>query len=417
MDAHSGYPIEQPLQHEEQLHTVTFSTSGEFMASGGNDRKVSIWRVLWWDETQKQVITTLMYLPTPVLPYSLPKTHHSSGLLDTAWNLDEINRSNFAQDLTGYVVREGAHPFASGSFGDIYRGKLPVAVKAIRTYTADDSDYTKKNKRLRRELKTWANLEHTNILSHFGTSMGFGRFPAMVPEDDENPLDIFPTPQIDVYSFGRIMLQGKSLTTTISATHKCCLQFYKGSFRNGPGRALVTDRQWTFMQRCWMLVDVGEPRPHDDEIVEFARQELDEIEKAFPDYDGTSTWANLEHTNILPFFGTTMGFGRFPAMVPEDDENPLDIFPTPQSDVYSFGRIMLQGKSLTTTISATHKCCLQFYKGSFRNGPGRALVTDRQWTFMQRCWMLVDVGEPRPHDDEIVEFARQELDEIEKAFP
>jgi hypothetical protein len=34
---------------------------------------------------------------------------------------------------------------------------------------------------------------------------------------------------------------------------------------------------------------------------------------------------------------------------------------------------------------------------------------------MQRCWMPVDVGESRPGDDEIVEFVRQELVEIEKA--
>ncbi|KIJ05777.1 hypothetical protein PAXINDRAFT_92979 [Paxillus involutus ATCC 200175] len=53
-DAHSGYPIEQPLQHEEQLYTFTFSPSGEFVASGGNDQKVSIRRVLWWDEPQKK---------------------------------------------------------------------------------------------------------------------------------------------------------------------------------------------------------------------------------------------------------------------------------------------------------------------------------------------------------------------------
>jgi len=47
--------------------------------------------------------------------------------------------------------------------------------------------------------------------------------------------------------------------------------------------------------------------------------------------------------------------------------------------------------------------------------PGRELVTDRQWTFMQRCWMPVDGDESRPDDDEIVEFSVQELVEIKKA--
>jgi hypothetical protein len=54
-------------------------------------------------------------------------------------------------------------------------------------------------------------------------------------------------------------------------------------------------------------------------------------------------------------------------------------------------------------------------KGMIPKRPGRELVTDRQWTFMQRCWMPVDGDESRPDDDEIVEFSVQELVEIKKA--
>ena len=54
-------------------------------------------------------------------------------------------------------------------------------------------------------------------------------------------------------------------------------------------------------------------------------------------------------------------------------------------------------------------------KGNIPQRPGRALVTDRQWTFMQQCWMSVGMSEPRPGDDEIVEFVRQELVHIDKA--
>ncbi|KAF9232256.1 kinase-like domain-containing protein [Melanogaster broomeanus] len=105
---------------------------------------------------------------------------------DTAWNLDDI-RSSFAIDITHYVRREGNDPIASGSYGDIYRGtfrvrgrSIDVAVKAIRTYSADDGDYPRKQKRLRREIKVWLNLNHVNIVPLFGTTMDFGRFPAMV---------------------------------------------------------------------------------------------------------------------------------------------------------------------------------------------------------------------------------------------
>jgi WD40 repeat protein len=68
-DARSGDPINQPLQHEEELYAATFSPSGEFVtvASGGRDNKVSTWRVPWWDDCQKRVITAFTYLPTPFL--------------------------------------------------------------------------------------------------------------------------------------------------------------------------------------------------------------------------------------------------------------------------------------------------------------------------------------------------------------
>ncbi|KIJ08310.1 hypothetical protein PAXINDRAFT_18547 [Paxillus involutus ATCC 200175] len=66
-----------------------------------------------------------------------------------AWNLNDI-RSKFAPDLTGHVVRDGQDPLASGSSGDIYRGILrmsgraiDVAVKAIRTYSANGDDPVK----------------------------------------------------------------------------------------------------------------------------------------------------------------------------------------------------------------------------------------------------------------------------------
>jgi WD40 repeat protein len=68
-DARSGDPIDQPLQHDHVVFVVTFSPSGEFVASGGVDKKVSIWRVPWWDDSQKQVITPFAYLPTPFLMF------------------------------------------------------------------------------------------------------------------------------------------------------------------------------------------------------------------------------------------------------------------------------------------------------------------------------------------------------------
>ncbi|KIJ07611.1 hypothetical protein PAXINDRAFT_102882 [Paxillus involutus ATCC 200175] len=402
-DACSGEPIEQPLQHDF-LFAVTFSPSGEFVASGGYDRKVSIWRVPWWVEGRKQarhlrppagVRRIESSSPPPAqaahftpIPIATPSQHCP----DTARNLNHI-RSNFAHDLTGYVVREGEEPITSGSFGDIYRGKLrldgksiDVAVKAIRTYSADDGDDAQKNKKLRRELKTWAKLDHVNILPLFGTTMNFGRFPAMVCP----------------------WLENGSLTSYLERRH--------GTLNSVERVSLISDAaaglQYLHSQSIIhgdlsgsnVLID-GNGRAC---ISDFGLSTL--LTKL-----GGSTYATSSHVQ---------GTLRWTApelldfQVPEDEENPPDVFPTPQSDVYSFGSIMLQ---ILTGKVPYHYCIRDaqvlsaILKGMIPTRPSRELVTDRQWTFMQRCWMPVGAGESRPSDDEIVEFARQELVLIKKA--
>ncbi|KAF8836006.1 WD40 repeat-like protein [Paxillus ammoniavirescens] len=67
-DACSGDPIGQPLQHDNYICAVTFSPFGEFVASGGYGNKVSIWRVPWWDDSQKQAHKSLLDLPAVPVP-------------------------------------------------------------------------------------------------------------------------------------------------------------------------------------------------------------------------------------------------------------------------------------------------------------------------------------------------------------
>ncbi|KIK79066.1 hypothetical protein PAXRUDRAFT_834285 [Paxillus rubicundulus Ve08.2h10] len=108
-DAHLHDPMEHSLQHEAWLYAVAFSPCGQFVVSGARDRRVYVYSVPWWDESQEQA-------------------HHS--LLESARSLDEIP-STFVHDFTGWVVREGEDPFACGGFGDIYRGTLLLGGKSI----------------------------------------------------------------------------------------------------------------------------------------------------------------------------------------------------------------------------------------------------------------------------------------------
>ncbi|KAF9233993.1 kinase-like domain-containing protein [Melanogaster broomeanus] len=76
--------------------------------------------------------------------------------------------------------------------------------------------------------------------------------------------------------------------------------------------------------------------------------------------------------------------------VSEDEENP-QVVPTPQSDMYSFGGIMLQvltGKVPYYYFTREAQVVHALSRGDTPKRPqaSRALITDRRWKFMQRCW-------------------------------
>ncbi|KIJ11882.1 hypothetical protein PAXINDRAFT_101466 [Paxillus involutus ATCC 200175] len=316
-------------------------------------------------------------------------------IADSPWNLNEI-RSNFEHDsdITGYVVRDNEEPFASGSFGDVYRGKLclngrsiDVAIKAIRTYSVHgDEDHTQINKRLRRELRTWVNLEHTNVLPLFGTTMNFGRFPAMVcPWLENGSLTSYLERRNDTLTTAERLALLCDAAAGLQYLHSQSVVHGDLSGSNvligDNGRACISDFGLSIL-----LTKLGGST--------FATSRRAE---------GALRWSAPELLDLE---------------VPEDEENPLHVFPTLQSDVYSFGSVMLQvltGKVPYHYYIRDAQVLSAVSKGFIPQRPNRALVTDRQWTFMQRCWMPVGVGEPRPHDDEIVEFIKQELVELERA--
>ncbi|KAF8838108.1 kinase-like protein [Paxillus ammoniavirescens] len=98
--------------------------------------------------------------------------------------------------------------------------------------------------------------------------------------------------------------------------------------------------------------------------------------------------------------------------IPENDDNPPKVFPTPESDVYSFGGIMLQvlsGKVPYHYYSREAQVVHAVSKGETPKRPSGELTSDARWNFIERCWASVD---SRPSDEEIAEFTRHELVEI-----
>ncbi|KIJ64256.1 hypothetical protein HYDPIDRAFT_28692 [Hydnomerulius pinastri MD-312] len=76
-DVESGGPVGGPLTHEGEPRVVTFSPTGEFVAVGYNRGGVHIWRVPWWDETQKhdaEAHTSFLDLPATTNPFAEQST-------------------------------------------------------------------------------------------------------------------------------------------------------------------------------------------------------------------------------------------------------------------------------------------------------------------------------------------------------
>ncbi|KAH0828154.1 WD40-repeat-containing domain protein [Lanmaoa asiatica] len=199
----SGERLLGPFEHDYVLAAVKFSPNGDLLATA-----------TWWKESVRVYDSRngclLIDFPVRVTSYenqSLAWSFNSTlfalsfdgdikycdvsaGTMHSHWPIraDGTNTiSYFPNDLTSHVKRDGRDPVTSGGFADIYRGMLQtnwesikVAIKAIRTYSAEDGNFFKKQKRLRREINIWLTLKHVNILPLLGTTTGFGRFPAMV---------------------------------------------------------------------------------------------------------------------------------------------------------------------------------------------------------------------------------------------
>ncbi|KAF9245404.1 kinase-like domain-containing protein, partial [Melanogaster broomeanus] len=237
--------------------------------------------------------------------------------------------------------------------------------------------------RLRREIKVWLNLNHVNVVPLFGTTMNFGRFPAMVcPWLENGQLSSYLERRGDSLTTGERLTLLSDIAVGLQYLHSQSVVHGDLSGSNvlvdDKGRACIADFGLSVL-----LTELGGST--------FATS---------VQAKGTLRWAAPENLYLnIQISG-------------DNTENVPRVPPTTQSDIYSFGRIMLQvltGKVPYHYYPADAPVVLAISRGENPQRPGLATITDHRWAFIQKCWSTVDEGQSRPSDEEVVEFMRDEL--------
>jgi serine/threonine protein kinase len=284
-------------------------------------------------------------------------------------------------NLTGYITKDEEFPSGGGGFGEIWKCtykkdgiSIKVAVKSLRVYAADKGR-KKKNERIQRELGICASLKHANVLPVYGYTSGFGPFIAIVSRWAENG---------DLTAY--LERKGKTLTV---------------------------------VQRFQILRDViaGLQYLHVNHVIH-------------GDFTGSDILIHGDGTACIADFGLSLMYsevigaskaswtsapiqGNLPWMAPELLEERKDgcqVRPSEQSDIYSFGGIMLQ--VLTNKIPyyyLTHKPAIIICISKSEK-PDRTLypvISDKYWQFVERCWSTLP--QDRPSAKEVKGYIRNEF--------
>ncbi|KAG2156438.1 kinase-like domain-containing protein [Suillus clintonianus] len=267
------------------------------------------------------------------------------------------------QNLTAYITKDGDYPVARGGFGEIWkctysidRGSTKVAVKALQVYAADQlgPPKTKKIKRITRELKICANLKHKNILPVYGYTNGFGPFIALVSPWAEN---------------GNLTAYLERVGATLTVLRRFEIL-----------RDIIAGLQYLHLNSV-IHGDFTGPNVliHGDGTACIA------------DFGLSLMYSEVISASQASWTSTLKGNMRWMApelLVPEqEDGSPTR--PSEQSDMYSFGGIMLQ--VLTNKIpyyylpnDATIVLCIaRSEKPSRTRYPS---LPDDYWLFVEQCW-------------------------------
>ncbi|KAJ8591392.1 kinase-like protein [Rhizopogon salebrosus TDB-379] len=325
--------------------------------------------------------------PLPSHPLSSLAATQEGSRIDPHENVQSsVPPEVMLQDLTKNITKDEEYPAARGGFGEIWKctcrtdqGLIKVAVKALMVYSTDQTGEAKekKIKRIRRELRTCARLEHKNILPVYGYTFGFGPFIAIVsPWAEKGNLMTYLEHEGTMLTVVRRFQILRDITCGLQYLH--ANNVIHGDF-NGPNVLIHGDGT-----AC--LADFGLSLVHSDV------------------------------TNVSQASWTSTLKGNFRWMAPEllgEREDGSPVRPSPQSDIYSFGGIMLQ--VLTNKIPYYHlqneaaviRCICTLEKPSRSR---YSIIPDKHWHFIEQCWSAQP--QERPSTDSVVDVIRDELDSL-----
>ncbi|KIJ08704.1 hypothetical protein PAXINDRAFT_172818 [Paxillus involutus ATCC 200175] len=86
--------------------------------------------------------------------------------------------------------------------------------------------------------------------------------------------------------------------------------------------------------------------------------------------------------------------------------------PTEQTDIYSFGRVMLQvcsGKVPYANLKRDAQVLVALGDTQTPPRPTTPWMNDRMWDFIQRCWSTEEQGTKRPFAEEALNFIQEEI--------
>ncbi|KAG2038943.1 kinase-like domain-containing protein [Suillus americanus] len=290
----------------------------------------------------------------------------------------QLITSTLISDLTGLITRCSPDPISGGTYGNIYKciyhgpeGNEEVAVKVIRPQYFNVEMF-------RREVGIWKRLRHSNILKFMGTTSDFGPSVALVaPWITNGTLTSFLHRNNQTLGLRDRLLLLRDIVAGLHYLHTFSL----------------TEDGHTDLN----------PVVHGD--ITGSNVLIDDDRKAYlADFGLSGTFSELPGMTYLAKMTCHPGAVRWAA--PELLSGESDSAATTQSDMYSFGSIMLQILTgnvpwchLTRDFPIMYQVVVE---GKIHPRPHVVYITDRDWNFMTRCWSMS--FSDRPPAKEAVQF-------------